>query len=468
LLVSTADNVGGGHLVPWNLFQAYRARGYDSWLVVDRKLSNDSHVLRIPNDELRGNWAQFWLAVVSCLRSLDGRLRGVSRLSSVVRGLAEPRRWLDQERGIEDFHFPGTSRLLDLGPQRPDILHLHNLHGGYFDLRALAWLSQQLPVVLTLHDAWLISGHCAHSFDCERWKTGCGECPDLGIYPAVKRDATAFNWQRKKQIYSKSRLYVATPSRWLMEKVGQSSLASAVVDSRVISNGIDLSIFRPADMQTVRAALGLPQDWNVVVFAANGVSRNIFKDYSVMRAAVAQVAERSRKRRLLFIGLGEDAPPQSLGEAQIRFIPYQSDPVAVARYYQAADIYIHAARAEAWGLTITEALACGTPVVATAVGGIPEQIRGFTLSNSRNRQGNKLQSERATGILVPKSDARGMAVAIERLLDDDEWRRQMGESAARDARERFDFQWQVDGYLDWYKELVRGATSRQEKAGGIG
>jgi hypothetical protein len=58
--------------------------------------------------------------------------------------------------------------------------------------------------MLTLHDAWLLSGHCAHSFDCQRWKTGCGECPDLDVYPASPRDATACNWRRKREILAEA------------------------------------------------------------------------------------------------------------------------------------------------------------------------------------------------------------------------------------------------------------------------
>jgi glycosyltransferase involved in cell wall biosynthesis len=77
--------------------------------------------------------------------------------------------------------------------------------------------------------------------------------------------------------------------------------------------------------------------------------------------------------------LGENAPAEDVGGAELRFVPYQKDPETVARCYQAADVYVHAACAEVWGLTITEALACGTPVVATAVGGIPEQVKGLAI-----------------------------------------------------------------------------------------
>src|SRR5204862_2786030 len=113
--------------------------------------------------------------------------------------------------------------------------------------------SHQVPLVLTLHDGWLLSGHCAHSLDCERWTIGCGHCPDLTLDPAIRRDATAYNWRRKHELFKNSRLYIATPSRWLMQKVERSMLATYVLGARIIPNGVDLPIFHPADQQAARA-----------------------------------------------------------------------------------------------------------------------------------------------------------------------------------------------------------------------
>jgi glycosyltransferase involved in cell wall biosynthesis len=439
LQVSTSDGRGGAEKVAYNLHRAYRARGYPAWLAVGYKQTDDEHVLVIPNDACRGPWARFWARVGRMLNPFVGRVKGAGRLQQwISRGIGRPRRLWTLLRGHEDFDFPGTWRLLDLLPERPDIVHCHNLHGDYFDLRALPWLSRQVPVVLTLHDAWLLSGHCAHSFDCERWKTGCGQCPDLSIYPAVKRDATAYNWRRKRDIYAQSRLYVATPSRWLMRKVEQSILAPAVHEARVIPYGIDLSVFHPAeDRRAVRAALGLPPDAKILLFAANGIRRSLWRDFEMMRAAVARVAERMSGQAVLFLALGDDAPPERIGRATVQFVPYQKDPKVVARYYQAADVYVHAARADTFPNVVLEALACGTPVVATAVGGIPEQVE-----------------EGVTGFLVPPGDAEAMAAAVVALLADEALRKRFGENAAQEARKRFDLDRQVSEYIEWYQGII--------------
>jgi glycosyltransferase involved in cell wall biosynthesis len=343
-------------------------------------------------------------------------------------------------KGHEDFDHPETSDLLKLTPEPPDILHCHNLHGGYFDLRALAHLSHQTPTVLTLHDAWLLSGHCAHSFNCERWKTGCGNCPDLSIYPAIRRDATAYNWQRKAEVYKKSQLYVVTPCQWLMNKVDQSMLKSGIVASKVIPNGVDLTIFHPADRAETREELGLPQDVTILLFAANGIRKNIWKDYNTLQSALKEISK--TRAKILCIALGETTPPEHIGDVEIRFVPYQKDPQKVARYYQAADLYVHPTRADTFPNTVLEALACGTPVVASAVGGIPEQV-----------------VEEQTGFLVPVGDAHAMAERVLELLADKELRREMGERAADAAIRRFGLERMIEEYLTFYQQSLKQTDS---------
>ena len=147
---------------------------------------------------------------------------GRSRRSRAFR---DPGVLLDVARGREDFRFPASHRVLELSPRVPDVLHLHNLHGGYFDLRVLPELSARQPTVVTMHDEWLYTGHCAYTLDSERWLEGCGSCPHLDSYPALRVDGTAENWRRKAALYKRSRLHVVCPSEWLLD-------ARATLDAR--------------------------------------------------------------------------------------------------------------------------------------------------------------------------------------------------------------------------------------------
>lgn len=443
LQVSTMDRGGGAEKVAWDLFDAYRGLGHNSWLAVRTKKTENRDVISLAGDRHRSAWARFWMSVS------QGRQSPVLR--DRLEWIAEPLRKLKRRQGLEDFEFPDTRRLLDLAPQRPDVIHCHNLHEGYFDLRALAVLSYQVPVILTLHDEWLLTGHCAYTLGCDRWRIGCGSCPDLQIYPAIGRDATAYNWRRKRNIFARSRVHVSTPCRWLSEKIEQSMLGSAMVEKRVIPYGIDLHIFHPADKRITREQLGIPVDAKVLLFTANGVRRNPFKDFTTIESAVREVSEGFNSKQIIFIALGEDSADERRGRCETRFVPYQTDPSVVAQYYQAADVYLHAAKTDTFPNAILEALGCGTPVIATAVGGIPEQVKGFA---DYGGKWNQFRANEATGILVPSKDGSAMAAATALLLTDENLHCKLSINAAQDARQRFDLGCEVREYLNWYKNLV--------------
>jgi glycosyltransferase involved in cell wall biosynthesis len=393
LQVNSSDIGGGAEVVSLSLHRAYRTRGHDAYFAVGLARSGEDGVVQIG--------------------------AGRSRRS---RALRDPGVLLDVARGREDFRFPASHRVLELAPRSPDVLHLHNLHGGYFDLRVLPELSARQPTVVTMHDEWLYTGHCAYTLDSERWLEGCGSCPHLDSYPALRVDGTAENWRRKAALYERSRLHVVCPSAWLLERAQRSMLAPAMASARVIPNGIDVGTF-VSERRDERTE-------PVILFAAQGALTNPYKDFETLRSAL----ELLRDRRLLAVALGEAGPEQQIGGVTLRSEPFQTRD-EVANRLRRVDLYVHATRADNHPLAVLEALASGIAVIASRVGGIPEQLT------------------EETGVLVEPGDPQSLAAAISGLLDDPDRRARMGSAAAADARARFSLDRQVDAYLDLYAEL---------------
>lgn len=434
--IGAADQGGGAAAVASGLMRGSQRRGHRVWHLVGRKRSDDPDVRLLPDEDRPAFRASGYAAAQTALRTLAARLpnRGFGLAGRTLRLLTHPGALRAQLSGLEDFEFAATANLLDRLPATPDVIHAHTLQGGYFDLRALASISHRVPTLLTLHDMWLLTGHCAHSLDCERWTAGCGACPDLTLDPPIRRDATAQNWLRKRDVFARSRLHLATPSAWLRDKVEASMLRAHAVSVRVIPNGVDTSIFCPADRATVRRELGLPID-HAVILLTTGSLGSMWKDDRTLRDAMERVAAHNGTRQACFVAVGRDSAVARPGRAVTRAIPYQHDPAVMARYYQAADLYLHAARADTFPLAVLEAMACGTPVVATNVGGIGEQLGGDS------------------GVLVPRGGGAEMAAAVVGLLDNAARRGDLAIGALRAVHRSFTLDRQVEAYLAVYREM---------------
>lgn len=443
LQVNYFDNIGGAARIAWDLHCGYRSRGENSNMAVEFKASHDPYVQVIPRsipssfpDSLLYQ-AGIWLEQQVNDHDL---LIGGKNVGRFLKKTSGYRHVWTKLQGREDFDFPGSRDLLQISAALPDVVHLHNLHSYYFDLRFLQTLSNSYPTIITLHDMWLLTGHCAHSLDCTRWQAGCGACPHLDTPPAVWRDATAYNWGRKKSIYEKSKLYLAFPSKWIMDKAKESILAPAVMDYRVIHNGVDQALFSPGNKLSARLELDLDPDSPVILFVAIGSSSNVFKDFLTIRIALEIVSSQWLGKKITLVALGGDDSLSNIhmGNTEIVFAPYEGDARKVAQYYQASDLYLHAAAADTFPNAVLEALACGTPVIATGVGGIPEQIK-----------------DGETGFVVPPRDFHAMAMKILYLLENSESEKKISFAAVEDVKRRFGLNQMIDEYLNYYQEAIR-------------
>lgn len=213
----------------------------------------------------------------------------------------------------------------------------------------------------------------------------------------------------------------------------------------MIPYGIDLETFAPGDRAEARRALSLPTDVAVLVFAANGIRKNPWRDYGALRTALE--ALQLGETPIICLALGDEADTEELGNAEVRFVPFVNDPADVARHYHAADVYVHPSVVDTFPNSVLEALACGLPVVATRVGAIPEEV-----------------DEELAGLLVPPRDPSSLRAALERVLVDDERRQRLGRSAAEEAQRRFSLTREIDDHLDLFAS-ARDAFDRVARGG---
>jgi len=464
LQISASDIAGGAERVAFNLCKEYQVGGHESLLAVGHKYSSDNSVVEIQNDAHRSAWARFCKKAGGRVWGLPFSSAAKKKLEKAFEHIGEPDRFNRIEKGYEDFNYPGIWHLLEEIKMKPDIIHCHNLHGGYFDLNALSVLSKQVPLLITMHDAWLLSGHCAHSFDCERWKTGCGSCPDLTIYPSVEKDNTHANWEKKKAIFKNGRVYISAPCNWLIDKAGRSVFNEYFAGKRTVNNGIDTTRFNDKDKAVAKKNLGIGDDTFVMLFAGNLLKNNIWKDYNTLFKTLGILAQKAERRKLLFIALGTDNKggdifPGELEGIEKLFVPRIDDVSKVAEYYKASDVYMHPAFVDTFPNVVLEAMACGTPVVATGICGIPEQVKSLECSaKASNMKG--WRKEEATGILVPPKSPEAMSEAILTLMKDSALRTLMGSNAAKHTAANFDLKQQAGNYLRWYKEIIEAEKAR--------
>ncbi len=253
-----------------------------------------------------------------------------------------------------------------------EILNFHNLHSGKFSYLALPLLNLNKPAVFTLHDMWSFTGHCAYSYGCDRWQTGCGNCPHLDSYPAVKKDNTNWEWQLKKLVYRLSKLTIVTPSKWLASQAKQSMLNRFPIHH--IPNGVDTEIYHPLNKEECRFNLGIPQDKKVLIFGAQDL-RNPIKGRDLLLKALQNLPEVLKAETVvLTMGNKGDFCLEEVGLKTFN-LGYLTSEFQKAIAYSAADVFVLPTRHDNLPLVLQESMACGTPLVSFDVGGVPELVR---------------------------------------------------------------------------------------------
>ena len=318
-----------------------------------------------------------------------------------------------------------------------DIIHFQLPHAiPFLNLLMVPRISQEKKMVWTVHDPWLVSGHCVYPMGCERWKIGCGKCPDLSINFALKSDATAFNWKMKKNAIKKSSIHLVVASQWMQDLITQSPITSHLPSS-IIPFGIDNNVFYPKDKAECRKKLNITED--AYVLSCRWVSSNPFKGVKYIERALALLAFDKPVYIITF-----DAGSQGT-ELKDRYhfidLGWVIDQKIVAEALSASDIFLMPSTAEAFGLMAIESMACGTPVIVfegTALPGVIHAPRG--------------------GLAVPR-DSEKLAEAIRLFLADPERREMLSREGLNIVNKEYKIESYINKHMDLYRTLLSKSSN---------
>ena len=274
---------------------------------------------------------------------------------------------------------------------KPDIIHLHHLHGYYINIIILFKYLKKLktPIVWTFHDCWSFTGHCTH-FDhvnCNKWETYCSKCPQLKEYPKTYFiDRSHKNFNLKKRLFgSIKNLTIVSVSSWLDNVVSKSFFTNA--SREVILNGIDISKFTITEK--IKKRVHLENKFTILGVATSWNSRKGLSDFKSLSKLLRE------NEIIVLVGLSKSQikklPKKIIG------ISKTENQLELSDLYNSSDVFLNLSVEETFGLTTAEALACGTPAIVYNSTASPELI------------------DSKTGIVVKKNDISGLLDAIQEI-----------------------------------------------------
>lgn len=276
---------------------------------------------------------------------------------------------------------------------QPDVIHIHNIHGYFLNYKLLFEFLKEYgrPVIWTVHDCWLFTGHCYHysSVHCYRWKERCHHCPQKKAFPASWfRDRSRKNYLDKKLAFNslpKDKFLIVPVSEWMMSEMQASMLGSCRM--KVIHNGIDTQTFAPRqNTEEIRQKYGLASKHVIMAIASIWLPEKGIKDLFELSTLLHD--------NECIVMVGVDKKLQQQLPSNIIGIQRTADVNELAELYSYATVVVNPTWQDNYPTVNLEAIACGTPVVTYRTGGSPESIT------------------EDTGFIVEQGDVKGIIEAV--------------------------------------------------------
>jgi len=392
LLIGTTDKLGGAAKISWEIKTVLEEKGHEVSMLVADKKSDDPKVKVIPR--------QKWRKLFGFLLATDDLLKTD---------------WVLDTKEFKDA----------------DIIHCHNLHGRFFNLKTLQKMSLMKPVVWTLHDEWAITPHCACTFEGTKMTNGLYTCPNIKTPPRLLWKNTKYLSWRKNFLYNKSKLSLVVPSRWLKDRVESTILNKQNIT--LIPNGINTNVFFNIKKEEARIKLGLPADKKIILFLADNAANSPWKGWKYTEAIIDNLKD---KENILFLNVGNHTPIQS--KNNVEYVKQIIDPKQINLYYNATDVLLFTSVSENFPLVILEAMSCGLPIVSFDVGGVKEVLE-----------------HKINGFIAKYKDIDSLEEGINYIFSLDESQKfEMLQNSTKKIKEHYSLDKMIDAYMNLYEKII--------------
>ncbi len=380
-----------------------------------------------------GHRAEHWLLNSATAPRDFQRIIGGRLGSRIIRRF----HWFTRQFGLPDVA-PVEFLFLRKHLHRFAVVHFHDCSSAIAN-HTVRWTARRRPTAWTFHDCSPFTAGCLYPMDCRAFQRRCGRCPQLDRWPLGGRlrfDFTGGLQAVKRRTAAEGRFVALAPSHWMAEQAVLSGMFAA--PPRVVPNFVDVRRFRPRDRAKLRAELGLASDrpWVLVTAGSLADPRKGVAD------AISAVARCGRPPGIILVGRPDPQTASLAAGIETRITGFVASADELAQWYAAADCLLFPSRADNLPCTILEAMACGTPTIGYAVGGVPDLI----------------ETERH-GRLVPCRDTAALATALAEAIDHPESLRRWGEAARRRAESEFSEERFLSNHLAVYRELSPAAFS---------
>lgn len=386
LHINTTDVEGGAARAAYRLHRALLAKGVDSQMLVQRKLSDDYTVQTVAKTKI-GKLFNFLRPYIDAFPLRKYKNRTKTPFSPA---------WVPFSMVVD--------RINEL---KPDIVHLHWICGGMIRIEDLAKIKQ--PIIWTLHDMWAFTG--GEHID-EGQKHYLEECGNSRVLNSHKeKDLSRRGWIRKNKVYQKLKtLTIISPSQWMYQEAQKSSLLKEKTHY-LLPNILNTDVFKPLEKNNARKLWNISPDKKIILFGSVKATSDPNKGYTLLKEALSLLKIENTE----IIIFGSSKPEkEELIRYKTNYVGHLYDDISLISLYSCADVMIVPSKQESFGQTASEAMACGTPVVAFNSTGLKDII-----------------DHKINGYLAEPFNSEDLKNGIEWILNNDNY-----EALSKNAREK--------------------------------